>query len=164
MVRNIDGRKLTVSISKSRTAAAVASCVIALTGSATAAQASAAPSAPGSARADAVAAVAAGRSDFCDSYVCGSGTFTLSANRKKLTGAMSVRFPCGRGLTSASIRLVTHAVDTGYQYGAWHDTTTCGVYKTFGGLSWSQRESIYEWAIEEHRSGGGTATGNWVQR
>ncbi|MEH0450281.1 hypothetical protein QA811_43905, partial [Streptomyces sp. B21-102] len=153
MVRNIDRRRLTVSISKIRTAAAVASCVIALSGFATAAQASAAPSAPDSARADAVAAAAAGRSDFCDSYVCGSGTFTLSADRKKLTGAMSVRFPCGKGLTSASIRLVTHAVYTGYQYGAWHKTTTCGAYKTFGGLSWSQGETIYEWAIQESRSG-----------
>ncbi|MEW2045763.1 hypothetical protein [Streptomyces sp. NPDC005476] len=160
-VRNIDGRKLAVPISKIRTAAAAAGCAVALIGFATAAPASAAPAAPDSARAGAVAA--AGRSDFCDSYVCGSGTFTLSASRKNLTGAMSVRFPCGIGVTSARIRLVTHAVTTGYQYGAWHTTTTCGTYKTFGGLSWTQNESIYEWYIQETRSGGGIANGNRVQ-
>ncbi|MFI7497626.1 hypothetical protein ACIBVL_03775 [Streptomyces sp. NPDC049687] len=160
MVRNIDGRKPTVPISRIRSAATLAGCLIALAGLATAAPASAAPSAPNSAG----AAAAAGRSDYCDSYVCGSGTFTFSASRRQLTGAMSVRFPCNTGVTYARIRIVTEtASSTGKQYGAWHTTTTCGQYATFSNLTWNQSESIYSWAIQENRSGGGIATGNWLQ-
>ncbi|MFJ1805147.1 MULTISPECIES: hypothetical protein [unclassified Streptomyces] len=165
MVRNTEGRKLEVSRSKIRTTAAVTGCVIALGGFATAAPASAAPSAPHGARAGVVQAAIApsftGRSDYCDSYVCGSGTFTDSNSKRNLTGAMSVRFPCNKGVTSARIRLVTNA-PTGKRYGAWHTTQSCGQYALFGNLAWTQSEPIYAWAIEENRSGGGLATGSWV--
>lgn len=154
-----------MSVSKIRTAATVAGCVIAMGGLATASPASAAPAAPHSTRAGAAPAAVApsltGRSDYCDSYVCGSGTFTDSNSKHKLAGSMSVRFPCNKGVTSARIRIVVTTA-TSTQYGAWHETFDCGQYALFGNLSWSQEFQIYSWAIQENRSGGGIATGNWV--
>lgn len=81
-------------------------------------------------------AAGTGRSDLCNSYVCGSGTFTFSGTT--LTGAMSMKRTCG-STTAASIQIVVIGKDGGALFGPVHQITlACNNYQSFTNLKWTQ--------------------------
>ncbi|QNP72567.1 hypothetical protein IAG44_26165 [Streptomyces roseirectus] len=94
------------------------------------------------------ASAATGRSDACGKYACGSGTFTWG--KKTLKGAMSVKFPCGKGLVAGQIRVIVTGTDGRQQFGAPRiaGKSKCGKYTLFPNLSWKQKADIRFFQVE----------------
>ncbi|WP_416975237.1 hypothetical protein [Streptomyces sp. 4F14] len=94
------------------------------------------------------AAAATGRSDACGKYACGSGTFTWG--KKTLNGAMSVNFPCGKGLVAGQIRVIVTGTDGRQQFGTPRiaGKSRCGKYTLFPNLSWKQKADIRFFQVE----------------
>ncbi|MEU3464316.1 hypothetical protein ABZ721_30715 [Streptomyces sp. NPDC006733] len=96
--------------------------------------------------ANAATAVSTGRSDACNSYACGSGTFT-STDAYTLKGAMSVKLTCGKGQNLAAIKIIVEGVDGKQQSGAQHTIGKCGQLTLFSNLTWHQASAIRWWRV-----------------
>ncbi|GGP89117.1 hypothetical protein [Streptomyces melanogenes] len=108
------------------------------------------------------AAAASGRSDSCNTYVCGSGTFTFGT--KTLSGSLSARDnECNS--KGVYIGIVVYHFDDVADIGTMHKVSQdChGGYDGWYGLNWSDRKTIRGFAVVTKQEGNDYYwTGNYV--